>query len=875
MEQIDLAKFNFDVDDIVKGAAELKKAINDIKKDQDILKKAGKGSSIAFVENEATLKALNKEYNLHIKTLADSQKEAQKAAIKEQLLEAVLGKEVKTIKQAREQNKLLNELRNDADLEEQTELLGQLNDQLNRNNDLIRENVDAYTQQKINVGNYKDSIVEAFEEVNIFSGGLQNLGGNLLRVAGNSKEAGGSSKLMGNALGGAAKGVWGLTKASLAFIATPVGAVIAVLVGAFLLIKNAMNRSEESTNKLTKAFAPLQGIINGVLAVLEPLGDFLIDGIVGAMELATAAIFEIQEAFADLLSFLGFETAANNVRDFNDSLKSAAAGAASLAEAEAELVKMQRKARLTQLEYQKDAEKLRQERDNEQLSITKRIEANEKLGVVLEQQLQDELAIAQTALKVANLRAAAEGESAAVLDEQAAALETIADIEERINSQRSEQLTNRVSLLKEAEEKRQEAIDKTLKKMEEELALFVAQQGIRAKTLEQEIAQEKAVSELRKKILDEELAAKRISQLEYETEITNMRNEFGAKQAELFIENAARELEAYKQVVTEKLEAEEFLSDEVLAQRIAQNDAILAQEREFHELRLEQGVIDQNEFDAIIREAKETNRLTNKALDEEREAVEKEERLALRAIEFEEEIARMLEEKATQLEIENEVATQNKEIALTRLEEERIDGLISEELYQKRLAQIDRKYKEGEKQRAEILRDQKIDAVAGVFNAAAGIIDKNSAAGKAIALAQAGINTYQGISAGVKLGYPAALPAVAFASLTGFKAVKDIAKSKVPSAKGSGSVGGGGAVGSSGGGGGINLTGSGINLTEIASSNNRAVQDQIESNSNGRNIEEAVERGAAAGARTGTEQGSQVGIENLTDNRDIQQQSSF
>jgi hypothetical protein len=50
------------------------------------------------------------------------------------------------------------------------------------------------------------------------------------------------------------------------------------------------------------------------------------------------------------------------------------------------------------------------------------------------------------------------------------------------------------------------------------------------------------------------------------------------------------------------------------------------------------------------------------------------------------------------------------------------------------------------------------------------------------------INTYQGISAGVKLGFPAAIPAVALAAATGFSAVKNIIATKVPGA----SSGGGG-----------------------------------------------------------------------------------
>ena len=48
------------------------------------------------------------------------------------------------------------------------------------------------------------------------------------------------------------------------------------------------------------------------------------------------------------------------------------------------------------------------------------------------------------------------------------------------------------------------------------------------------------------------------------------------------------------------------------------------------------------------------------------------------------------------------------------------------------------------------------------------------------------INTYQGISAGVKLGYPQAIPAVAMASLTGFGAVKNIMSVKTPNSGGGG-----------------------------------------------------------------------------------------
>jgi unconventional prefoldin RPB5 interactor 1 len=83
-----------------------------------------------------------------------------------------------------------------------------------------------------------------------------------------------------------------------------------------------------------------------------------------------------------------------------------------------------------------------------------------------------------------------------------------------------------------------------------------------------------------------------------------------------------------------------------------------------------------------------------------------------------------------------------------------------------------------------------LKAVADTTATLSEAIGKDTAAGKALAVASALINTYQGITAGVKLGFPQAIPAVLAASVTGFKAVKQILAVKVPN-------GGGGAGGNS------------------------------------------------------------------------------
>ena len=99
---------------------------------------------------------------------------------------------------------------------------------------------------------------------------------------------------------------------------------------------------------------------------------------------------------------------------------------------------------------------------------------------------------------------------------------------------------------------------------------------------------------------------------------------------------------------------------------------------------------------------------------------------------------------------------------------------------------LKKKYNDIDLADAKILQDAKIKATSDTLSIVGDILGKESAAGKAIAISSALINTYLGISAGVKLGYPAAIPAVLAAAATGFKAVKNIIGTKVPKGGGAG-----------------------------------------------------------------------------------------
>jgi len=112
-------------------------------------------------------------------------------------------------------------------------------------------------------------------------------------------------------------------------------------------------------------------------------------------------------------------------------------------------------------------------------------------------------------------------------------------------------------------------------------------------------------------------------------------------------------------------------------------------------------------------------------------------------------------------------------------------GIIDQETYLKNSQDIDKADTEIKKSENEA-KKQLLDSYLGALDGVANVIGKQTTAGKAISVASALISTYEGIAKGVKLGYPAAIPAVISAATTGFAAVKNILAVKVPNGGGGG-----------------------------------------------------------------------------------------
>jgi hypothetical protein len=758
MAKVVIAELDIDIQALLKTTSDLKKEIDKIKNSQKELVASGQASSEAFVENEAVLKTLTGAYSQNIKAIQESGKATAQQTDQTELLNLALTQEATSISEAREQNKLLNKLRNETNVttaEGQAQLTA-LNAKLDQNNEFIKENADAYLKQKINVGNYTESIKEAFASLNPLNGGIQGFNER-------AQAAGGVLPLFSNGIKSATAGIYAMVKASLAFIATPIGAVIAAIVVVFALVQNAMKRSEDSTKKLTTAFGAITGIIQKVLKALEPLGEFLIDYIVFYFEMvgkvATAAFSAVQKG----LSLLGFDKAAKGVENFSNGLEKAAKDGRDLAAAEAELEKAQRKSRLIQLQYQKDAEKLRQIRDDESKTTAERIKANDDLGKSLQKQLDEELKIAQLALKLANLRIAQEGKTKEALDGQAAAMTEIADIQERITGQESEQLVNRNSLLKEAADKQREAAEKAEEIAQKRIDDAISQQEAELSLLqernrfnEDELKKQEIIAAKELEILKTKLKNKKISQTEFDTaELAIQNNLIEAKKtadekaAAEKLSLAKAELDLFLATEKSKLEGAEELTNELIKEEELRLQQI-------EKKKLEQLANEKNVNAEIIENKKATNQaLTQAEIEYETQRIllsgETDKTIQTNKKTLEE---RIKAEKAAQLEAQKEIDLAN---AQTQLE---ADLIANQQAYDAELAQLKKALEEKkitedqfrEKKRQADETQEEMDRLARINNTQSqlneyakltaglqGLFGKNKAIASATALINGGL----------------------------------------------------------------------------------------------------------------------------------------
>lgn len=923
-EKIDLGTFEFDTSAILKETSELKKRLDDLKAAQRELAKQNDTSSAAYVKNAADIKVLNKEYNTNITQLAKASKATAEQTVRTKTLNAALGAEVTTIEEAREQNKALTKLRNtaNASTEEGQKEITKLNAKLDENNAFIKENVDQYTQQKINVGNYTESIKGAFS------------GQKLLNTAMNDTSQ--LAPMVGNGIRAVTTAIGGMIKASLAFLATPIGAAIALIGGALALVVNYLKSTQAGIDAVTSVTRPMVTVFQTLLGVVQSAGKALFDAFSNPKQLLTDLSDFVKQnlinrftAFGKILEGiinLDFKTVADGVLQAGTGIEDLTGKIANSAKATNDffgeainrgreidrLTKEIEKAEVNinklQAESNNQMKELEVISKNTSLSIQERIKAANEITEIANRQRDEEEKIIQ--LKIERLKLEQQSN-----DTNREGYKELANLEAELVNIRTRakeiELRNIRVVADAAKQARAEAINFN----KEELSLFLTTQGVKKKSLEEELEIAEEVSRRKIELAEKEFQnseKKASDRIALERTIAEAENELLLKQSEVAVSNAERELEIFKQTLSEKANLNSIFTDEYLNQERARLQATFDQEQEFAALKLEQGLINQQEYQDAIRALELEKRLENQALDAEVEEARKADKLERDIAEFELEQERLAEQGATAFELEQERLAYKYEQDQSRLQESLSAQQISQENFNAQSLLLEKQNAAAKEDIDQAYQNAKLSTASDAFGGVAKLLGEETAAGKAAGIAQATINTYQGVTS--VLAAPSLIPepigsiakgiAAAGILASGLVNVKKIASTKVPKMEQGGimeikgkrhSQGGepiyvgSQYVGEAEAGEGVGILnrrayGSFLNYNNsfanggiISPSSITGVQDSINESFNEAQmasvIGNAVREGSLEGSRQGSAVGSQEGIVGLSENRAIQQQA--
>jgi hypothetical protein len=810
-KRIVIAELEMDTKRMQKDNASLIKQINILKESQKQLKKetsnlttATDEQAMKFAKSDAELKKLSGTYNTNKKTLAENT-----TGVKN--LNNELSREVLNIASAREQNKKLLAVRNQLNPanDKHKSAITEINDKMDKNNKYIESNVSGLEQQKIGIGKYEEGVISALKKVNI-------MGVNLGDVTQKGMAHRDSLKAQTVAQNTSTKSVGAGSKAlkifKYALIATGIGAIV-VLIGSLVA---GFASTQSGIDKVNRALAPLKGAFQGIIGVVQKLAVNVFGQLKDRWTVTlNSLLIGITKLRIKWNEFTGDDSEAKSLKAYQDQL-------------EKELIPAQERLLAKNKELSqiwsnasndiKEAAKAQQEIQR----ISEAVEQKEaeivlirakSLDLIKEQEL-----IAKDTTKTTNERKAAADEALRISRELATSekeilllkiqseelqqsqndsgrkdLQALNELKAELINKDKEQKATELKFIsaKSAYQKEQnalakKAIDNALKESTQRLDLFIAENQSKSKTLSEQLKFETTIKDKRLKLLEEELKAKKISQTKYETEVLNIKKDFLGKQAELAIQNLDRELQNDKALLDNKLLTEQLSNEQIYQARLTGLDAINAIELEKLQEQFEAKILSQEEFNTAKLEKDNEYLVAKKELEDENRAIRDEEELAREearkeqeAIDFENDMALASENYLAQLILKQEDLNKQKALELANAEKVGADK-----------SKIEAKYAKVEKNIQKSKQDFILGIASQTFGNLASLLGEHTAAGKAAAIAETTIATYQaatkaysalsGITiVGPVLGAIAAAAAVA----SGIANVKKITSTKVPKAE--------------------------------------------------------------------------------------------
>ena len=971
-EVISIASFDFDLDRLNKSIDDYQKRLFDLQKEQkrysdqtkaldaqmkklaeakQLLTKSGQEESKAYKDVEVKIKSVNAQQeqlyknqrNIQIETgkVRSEYNRATKAqqAMRDSMgnllssteaYEQALSREIKTKEDAKRSNSELIKLGDQLDLtnEDNVRTLELLNAKIDENTEFIRANSSAVQQQRMNIGNYKQDVTDAVNELNIFNGGLSGF-------ASRASQAGGASTLLSNSLKTATSATVGLTKAMLAFLFSPIGAVLGAIGVTLGLIINYLKNTQSGIDMVTKVTRPLTEIFKVLGDILQRVGKLLVDVFLQPQKYAkqlydfmknqilrqfqsfgkilegifTLDFSKVKEGFSDLTEQVteNFAMITNAVRGVIDEMHEAVAIGLEIDRITKKIEESEIALVTSRAENNRLLADQRAIMNNTNSTLQEKLKANEEEYRLIQQIEAEEQAILKLKIhqlelqqKIGELTRDDRKEMAELRAQENEFAQKRAESENR-------HFRNKKRLQNEAHGEAVKQIEAQIQKQREQLDLWITEQGIRAKTLQEQLDLDRQIAQKSIAILDQELKAKKISREKYEAEVLKIRMDLAKQESLIVEENAQRELDLLIKNTDRQLEERKRLNGEEIALIAQQEEAKLV----FELTRFEQGLINETEYQAnklAIQEEylKRTNDLT-KQYEEQQRA----DRLLRNQLETEARLLALEENSWNEFEAKQTILDEQYQLEREKLQEQYDAGSISYENFLQANENLTRQYADSEAEIARLKEQYKLDVASQTFANLATIAGKESAAGKAFAIAQATIDTYKAATSAYQAmsGIPVVGPALGAvaagaAVAAGIANVKKITSVKTPKTSGGNpnkevqGFADGGIVNDGfpifrGNGDNVLITartgeailnesqrgfiGNDIlnmaGVPGVSPSSNLATQNSLAGNSESLNemIADAVYRGSLLGTSSGTESG----MVQAAENRQIQNQATF
>ena len=707
----------------------------------------------------------------------------------------------------------------------------------------------------------------------------------------------------------------------IALISTGIGAIV-VLLGSLI---SYLTTTQSGIDALTSVTRPLQAIFQGLMSVANGLGKSLVDIFSNPKKAISDFANFIKQNLINRFTALGDIISGILNFDFSkvaESTVQAVTGVDNLA-GKVQAVAQRTKGFLDEAYTRgQQIDNLTKEMEDKQLAYNKaqrefgdlidaqlliskdtsrtfaeRAKASEEIIRLTKENGKAEEDIYKTELKIFDLKNKNRQLTREEQAERNAIENKIEDAADRGVEAQKEQIRIISGLRKEAHEQELSRIkkenDERLKNLNAELNNYIESQGLRKKSMEEQLAIDREVMEKSLAINKEEYRQKKLTKLEYETENLKITNEFLAKQTELTISNAQLEFELFQLNQQKKVDANQFFSDELYNQELDRINKQAEAEAAQQTLLFSEGQINAQEYGLAIAKIDADQLSKNESAKLQREQAEKDRKAAdlaiqdeLNAERFDYDLGLQLERNEIRYQAEKEAAIQNG-----------ADMIEFEKAQAKKRQEIE----------ALVLKN-KLDAASTTFGNLASLAGEQSAAGKAFAIAQTTIDTFQSATAAFKAlaGIPIVGPvlggiAAAAAIKAGLENVKKISGVKTPTvekvpsyARGVIGVGTGESdsidarlsrgesvltaratamfpqeIAA------INQAGGGTGLNGLQGSSSAMVQESLRTTSDNRQMAQEIANAVYLASVLGTKEGSQSGIRDLSSDRQIMKDATF